>query len=326
MTHRYDRRTALMTMATTFGAAGLAASMPTRLVAAAPKQGVKNPGYHRIMVGELEMTALSDGSLVMPLADLYTGIPKERARAALAAAFQDRESETSVNAFLVNDGHRLILIDAGTGIHMGTNLGRLIENMAAAGYAPEQVDHVLLTHLHIDHSGGLINKGKAVFSNATVHVSKSDADFWLALSGSERPAHVSADQFMQAQECVAPYISASRFQPFEDNSEILDGVRAVHRPGHTPGHSAFVFESGGERLMIWGDVTHGDVLQFDWPNVAITFDVDQQQAIASRTAAFSEAADQQYLVAGSHLAFPGLGHVRRDASHYDWVPINYSAG
>lgn len=106
----------------------------------------------------------------------------------------------------------------------------------------------------------------------------------------------------------------------------MPGFKSIWRPGHTPGHSSIVVESKGEKLVAWGDITHGDVIQFDEPDIGISFDEDSPAAAIARRAAFAEAAEQRYWVAGAHIAFPGIGHVRADSRGFDWVPANYSAG
>jgi len=307
------------------GAAVSTVSMSTIAVAKAPFQRLRNPGFYRMKVGEIEVTALSDGTLNIPLAKVHTNTTEQHAQAALNAAFQGGSSETSVNSYLINNGARLVLIDAGSGSYLGPTVGRLIENMVAAGYHPDQVDDVVLTHVHTDHSGGLIVDGKPAFANATVHVNKRETAFWLETAEDERPGNVPGALFTEAEECLAPYIEIGRFRAFDDNSEVLPGLLSILRAGHTSGHSSYVLENGGEKLVIWGDITHGDVLQFDEPDVAIEFDVDQKMAVKSRKIALSEAADQGYLVAAAHPSFPGFGHVRRDSTNYDWVPLSYKA-
>ncbi|MBW9062725.1 MBL fold metallo-hydrolase [Rhizobium herbae] len=318
------RRAILKATATTFLAAASSAALPDLVFSKAPLKGGQAPGYYRLNIGAYEVTALSDGTIAIPLAKLYANTTVAHAEAALAAAFQGPSSQTSVNAYLVNTGERLVLIDAGTGTFLGPTLGKLVANIQSSGYKPEEIDDVILTHVHTDHSGGLVAEGKRVFANATVRVNRREAEFWLDSNEEKKATAAVQKHFAEARACLTPYIEAEKFEVFGDDAEILPGLGSVLMAGHTPGHSAIVIESQGQKLMFWGDITHGDVLQFDEPDVAIAFDVNQQMAVAARKAAFQHAADGAYLVAGAHIAFPGIGHLRRDDTNYDWVPLNYS--
>lgn len=306
-------------------AAGTVASLPLAAVARAPVVGTQAPGYYRVRLGDHEITALSDGTVELPLARLYENIEESEAEAILAGYFQPSPTEVSVNAYLVNTGDRLVLIDAGTGTLLGPSLGKLVANIEAAGYTAAQIDDVILTHIHSDHSGGLTVDGKRVFENAVVHVNRREVAFWLQADAAAKADPALGPHIAQAEQSVSPYVAAGRREIFGDNEAPIPGLGSILRAGHTPGHSSIVVESKGEKIVFWGDIVHGDVLQFDRPDVSIEFDVDQRQAAASRAIAFAEAADQKYLVAGAHHAFPGIGRVRRDETNYAWVPLSYSA-
>jgi glyoxylase-like metal-dependent hydrolase (beta-lactamase superfamily II) len=308
------------------GAAASTVFIPLAASAKAPFVGTQAPGYYRVMVGDVEVTALSDGTGDFPLADLYLNTSPEHARTALAKAFQGNPTSTSVNAFLLNFGSKLVLLDAGTSNFLGPQLGKLPANLRASGYSPEQIDHVVLTHIHTDHSGGLVLNGETVFANAMIHAPKREVDYWLNSVNRNKAANGNKRYFDEADQATKPYIKAGRFKTYDDNKAPLPGlVNSTLRPGHTPGHSALWIESQGKKFVYWGDITHGDVVQFDEPGVSIAFDVDPDLAIKTREAAFAEATREKYLVAGAHIAFPGIGHVREDATMYDWVPANYRA-
>ncbi|OSQ49092.1 MBL fold metallo-hydrolase [Thalassospira alkalitolerans] len=312
--------------AAAIGATASTVFVPLHANAKAPLTGTQVPGYYRLIVGDVEITALSDGTGQFPLADLYLNTSHEHARTALANAFQGTPTFTSVNAYLLNFGDRLVLLDAGSGDFLGPQLGKLPANIRASGYKPEQIDDIVLTHIHTDHSGGLILNGKAIYPNAMVHAPKREVDYWLDPANKETAAEGNKKYFDEAALATSPYIDADRFKTFDDNTSPLPGlINSTLRPGHTPGHSALWFESKGEKFVHWGDITHGDVIQFDEPGVSIVFDVDPDMAIITREAAFAEAVAEKYLVAGAHIAFPGIGHVREDSTLYDWVPMNYRA-
>ncbi len=294
--------------------------------AAAPKQHFQAPGFYRMALGDLEITALLDGTLPLPLPQMYRDVMAQDAAGLLRKAYRDIPTDTSVNAFLVNDGARLILIDAGTGHYLGAEAGHLMSNLEASGYTAAQVDHVILTHVHTDHTGGLVRDGKPLFENATLHVPKRELDFWLETPAEARPEGLNPQLFQEAEECLRPYLQQGRVAAFEDDAEVIAGFRSILRPGHTPGHSSIVVESGGRKLVFWGDITHGDIVQFKQPEVTIEFDVDGPDAVASRRKAFAEAVSEGYLVAGAHIAFPGIGNVLQEGQHYGWIPVNYSDG
>ena len=316
-----DRRR-FLSLAPAAAAASATSALPA--LAAAPLAGSAPPGFYRMKFGDHELTVLLDGTVPVPLTALYNNTSPERVEEGLAAAFLRSPVDLSVNAFLVNTGERLVLIDTGTGTLLGPTLGRLPSALKASGYSPDQVDDVVLTHIHTDHSGGLVVDGEQVFPNATVHAHRRDVDYWLSEANRAAAPADKKELFEGAVASLEPYRKAGRLVPFDDNAEPVPGFRTVFRPGHTPGHSAVVVESRGEKLVLWGDITHGDVIQFDEPGVGIAFDEDTPAAVATRALAFAEAADERYLVGGAHIRFPGLGHVRRDDKGYDWVPLNYT--
>ncbi|MCF6369689.1 MBL fold metallo-hydrolase [Rhizobium halophilum] len=319
------RRNVLLSASTLATVAAIAGA-PSLTFAAAPKQYFQSPGFYRMALGDLEITALLDGTLPLPLPEMYRDVAAEDAAQLLHEAYRDIPTDTSVNAFLVNDGERLILIDTGTGHYLGNEVGHLMSNLEASGYTASQIDDVILTHVHTDHSGGLARDGKALFENATIHVPRRELDFWVETPADARPEALNAQLFKEAEECLRPYLQRGRVKTFQDNEEVIAGVRSILRPGHTPGHSSIVVESGGRKLVFWGDITHGDIVQFEQPDVTIEFDVDRAMAVRSRKQAFVEAVREGYLVAGAHIAFPGIGNVLQEKGHFIWMPINYSDG
>ena len=298
-------------------------STKTAAVPAPPKTQV--PGYYRMLLGDFEVTALYDGFVDIP-SSLLKGMDEKAIAALLRDANLDRASgvQTAVNGYLINTGKNLVLVDAGTSHCFGPTLGALPANLRAAGYTPEQVDTVLLTHLHPDHACGISDAGKALFPNATVRVSAGEAEFWL---DPDRAGQAPANQqalYAMAHDAVAPYVAAGRFESYRPGEQLLHGVQALDTPGHSPGHSSYRFASRGQELVVWGDVMHSHAVQFAHPTVSIEYDADQVQAVASRQRLLAQVADGRTLVGGAHLPFPGLGHVRREGQAYAWVPVEYS--
>ena len=297
----------------------------TQAVAAAPPAKTQAPGFYRVKIGDFEVTALSDGTFDMDVSRLLTNTTPEKIGAALARAFLKEPIEESVNGFLINTGSKLVLIDSGAGALFGPTLGRLGANLRASGYTPEQVDAIYITHLHPDHVGGLMDGSKRVYPNATVHCDKHEADHWLSQAQMSAAPESSRDTYKGAMASLNPYAGADRLRTFEGATELTTGIRAVAAYGHTPGHTVYVVESAGERLVVWGDVMHVAAVQFPEPSVTILYDTNSSAAAAQRHKVFADVAGRGSWVAAAHIAFPGLGHLRAEGSGYVWVPANYTA-
>ena len=293
--------------------------------AAAPQAKTSAPGFYRVMLGDFEVTALLDGTVELPVDKILTGIKPEQVNKTLAKNGLKAPLETSVNAFLINTGTKLVMVDAGAAGLFGPTLGKLPANLKAAGYTPEQVDEIYITHLHPDHVGGITVDGKAIFPNATIRADKHDADFWLSEENMKKAPKDVQDFFKGAQAALKPYIAAGKFKTFEGNTDLVPGVKAQITHGHTPGHSFYVAESKGQKMVFWGDLMHVAAVQFENPGVTIQFDTDSKAAAAQRKKAYAEAAKQGYLVGVAHISFPGIGRLRAAGTGYTWVPVNYSA-
>ena len=292
--------------------------------AAAPMAKTPAPGYYRMMLGDFEITALSDGTVNLPVKDLLTNTTPAAVDKALARSYLKSPLETSVNGYLINTGEKLVLVDTGAAGLFGPTLGNLVANLKASGYQPEQVDEIYITHMHADHVGGLMAGDKRAFPNAIVRADKHDADFWLSQANLDKAAVEDKGFFQGAMASINPYVKADKFKPFDGNTELVAGIKAVASPGHTPGHSIYAIESKGQKLVLWGDLMHVASVQFDNPGVTIKFDTDSKAAALQRKKAYAEAAKQGYLVASAHLSFPGIGHLRADGKGYAWIPVNYT--
>jgi glyoxylase-like metal-dependent hydrolase (beta-lactamase superfamily II) len=298
----------------------------TEAHAAAPQVRTQAPGFYRMMLGDFEITALSDGTAPIPLDKLLRNISVPDMQALLAKGNLRLQAETSINTFLINTGTKLVLVDTGAGRLFGPTVGgQLVQNLRAAGYQPEDIDLVLLTHFHGDHSGGLTVDGKAIFPNAVIRVDAHESKFWLDANNATKVAPSERPSFAAAAASLAPYIAAGRLEPFTSGSELLPGIKAVPAPGHTPGHSLYQIESRGQKMVMWGDLIHAKDVQFARPAVTIQFDVDQPAAAAQRIGTLVATAQGDAWVAAAHIAFPGIGRIRSEGNgRYAWAPANYS--
>jgi len=303
--------------------------------AAAPQVRVQGPGFYRIMLGDFEVTALLDGTHLFPVYqvltrakslnhELLTDTNPGELEAALATVDLRAPPEGSINAFLINTGTNLILIDSGAGALYGACCGHLLQNLRASGYEPEQIDEVLLTHLHADHVGGVMVNDKMAFPNATIRVSERDAQYWLNDDNEKAAPAFLIPMFEGAKHVLAPYIKLERFKPFNYGTEITPGINPVATPGHSPGHTSYMVESRGQKLLVWGDIVHVAPLQFPDPGVTVTYDSDGKGAEQQRETLFAEAAKAGFWVAAAHITFPGIGHVSAREGHFVWIPTEYT--
>ncbi|WP_374567431.1 MBL fold metallo-hydrolase [Ideonella sp.] len=319
-----------MTYPTAFARSTLAIALATGLWAGpasaqtlpAPTLAKAQAGYLRMMLGDAEVTALSDGTVVLD-SSILTGAKPEHIKDLLNQAHQTGPLHTSFNAYLVKTGDKLVLVDTGAGSFFGPTLNKLQAGMKAAGYTPDQVTDILITHLHADHVGGLVNGEAIQFPNAVVHADKAELDYWLDTAKAEAAPKEAQGFFKMAQAALTPYVKAGKVKPFEGATEMVPGIRTQPTHGHTPGHSFYVLESKGQKLVFWGDLLHFEEVQFPEPTITVAFDVDQKAAKAQRLAAFADAAKQGYLVAPSHVTFPGIGHLRKQGAGYVWLPVRY---
>jgi glyoxylase-like metal-dependent hydrolase (beta-lactamase superfamily II) len=304
--------------------AALVFAFATGAGAAAPAAKSQSPGFYRMMVGDIEVTAVSDGTVELPMAEILKDMPRKDIDRLLARSFLGNPLETSVNVFVINTGAKLVMVDTGAGVFFGPTLGNLLKNLKAAGYSAEQVDEIYITHMHGDHIGGLVADGKPNFPNAIVRADQHDVDFWLDPATLEKASKDEKGFVQAAQTAVKPYQDAGKLKPFEGDTELVPGVRSHASHGHTPGHTTYIVESKGQRLVLWGDLMHVAAVQFPAPAVTIQFDSDSKKARAARLKAFAEASKQGDWIGAAHLPFPGVGHIRAEGKGYAYTPANYS--
>jgi len=299
-------------------------AVPNAALAAEPQHHDQVPGFYRLKVGDLEVTALFDGPGVFN-ANWLNG---QKAKDGVLKALQDDPHLLDVAdaGYLVNTGKQLILVDAGSGTWFGGGkFGHLVANLRSAGYTPEEVDVVVVTHLHSDHIGGLTTQdGKIVFPNADIYVAKADNDFWLSQEIAAKAPKEAQEFFQSAQGIAPPYIKAGKWHTFTDSDQIVDGMQIVPLRGHTPGHTGYEFSSQGKKILFWGDVMHVQRLQLPDPKVTVVFDVDPTAAAVTRDQLLRKLASEDVLIAGPHMIFPGLGRLHREGSAYHWAPVAFT--
>jgi glyoxylase-like metal-dependent hydrolase (beta-lactamase superfamily II) len=291
------------------------------------KPAQQPPGVHHFAIGDVVVTALNDGMIgdaTFNFFDFVTNLSKDAAEALHRAAFRVVPPRLAVNAFLLYLPDRIVLVDGGCGATMGPTVGRLAGNLAAMGVRPGDIGTILATHLHPDHVGGLVDgTGQATFPNAELVVHEADAAYWSDDTVLAQATDEQDRQFvLLARATLAAYRDRTRTVTA---GEALPGITTIPAPGHTPGHTGWLIASGRETLLIWGDVVHLPGVQFAHPEAGMVFDVDGDQAIATRQRIMDMAATDRLRVAGMHLDFPSFGHVVRDGGAYAFVPEVWSS-
>jgi glyoxylase-like metal-dependent hydrolase (beta-lactamase superfamily II) len=285
-------------------------------VNAVPQQQI--PGVYHRRIGDIIVTAISDGFLDGSI-EVLRNISQDAARQILTASFRPAR-RTAVNAFLIYSAGRLALVDTGSGNYLLPTAGKVMANIKAAGVDPAGIDTVLLTHMHPDHSAGLtdMTTGKRYYPNAELAMHESEPAHWFDDTKMAKGTEREKKAFFQAgREQVTPY--KDRWRLFR-GGEVFPGVTAIPRPGHTPGHTNFMINSGKEQLLIWGDTVHVPEVQTARPEVCMDFDTDKDLAADSRRKVFDMVATDRLLVTGMHLHFPGFSHLVRDGSGYRLIP------
>jgi glyoxylase-like metal-dependent hydrolase (beta-lactamase superfamily II) len=309
-------------------AAGAALAPALPLAAKEAPAGAQAPGIYRLKVGAYEVTVLNDGSAALPTKFFSGG--QDGAAKLLENAFVASKdmAPTTFNEWLINTGDKLILVDTGYSNGAGPAAGKLPKALAAAGVNPADIDAVVITHIHPDHCLGLLTTEKQIaFPNATVHVNGEELAWWL--EGDMKIPEGKPffkDLFEGGRAAFKPYVEGKRVQTFKDGAELAPGVFAIAAPGHTVGHTMIrIAPNGGGELLIWTDIVHATALQFPEPERSIAYDLEPPKAIATRKKVMDMAATDKLMIAGTHIGFPGIGHVAKAGTGYAYVPIPWSA-
>ena len=286
-------------------------------------------GYYHHQIGNTQITALLDGTNYLN-PSLFKGLSDSEKTDILKkyAAINDKGIQTSVNAFLIHTGNKLIMVDSGAASCFGTHLGSIYNNLKTSGYQPMQVNDIYLTHLHPDHVCGISNNGVANYPNATLHISKAEYDYWLNPNTLSKLPKESQEKFLSTVEkikaALAPYEKAQKVKVFSDKSLAFGYIQFKPAFGHTPGHYSFKLKTEGQDVVFIGDIVHSHSLQFEQPKTTVDFDIDSKTAVETRLKHFSEYAKEGQLIAAPHLPFPGLGHIySKDGKSYQWIPVHF---
>lgn len=276
----------------------------------------QTPGVYRRKVGDAMVTVINDGFLDIPMA-ILRGTAHGDMEALMREHFHEGGPRLTVNAFVIETGTNTILVDAGGGSTTVYSMGRLPANLSAAGFDPSDFDTVLLTHIHPDHSSGLMDEsGQPLFPRAEIIIHKDDFDFWSdeerrGRSAAAVPYTGSADALLSSHR--------GRFRVVE-GGEVAPGITQLPLPGHTPGHSGYQLDSAGQTLVMWGDTVHVPELQIPVPGITSEFDVDERLAAENRRKIFNHVASERLLVTGGHLHLPGFAHLVKEGEGFRLVP------
>jgi glyoxylase-like metal-dependent hydrolase (beta-lactamase superfamily II) len=282
-----------------------------------------NPGFRRMKVGNAEVIALNDGVARRPLGEEFVkNAPLAEVRALLASQGLPTDYiDIPFNAFLVVNGGRRVLMDAGFADNGGATTGRLLANLAAAGFKPEDIDTVLITHYHGDHIQGLRRRdGSLVYPNARVMVPEPEHAFWMDDATMNARPENQRGGFMVARRVFAQ-MPADQLVRFAPGGEVAPGIRSVAAFGHTPGHTLFELQSAGQTFVYVGDLTNVPALFARNPDWAVTFDMDAEAARKTRREVFQRIVSSNAMVGGFHFPFPAFGRMAAQGNGYAFQPV-----
>lgn len=278
----------------------------TALRAEAPAMGASFARHRRFTLGQFEVTTLLAGTTPRenPQGIFGTNVSPEEFSEVSAANFLSTEvSQFFFTPVVVNTGAQLVLFDT------GLNPAGITDALAGAGYSPDQVDIVVITHMHGDHIGGLSDGATPTFPNARYVTGQAEFDHW-DMSGNEG--------FEGFEGKVRPLAENMTF--LDPDQDVVTGITSVAAPGHTPGHMGYHIESEGARLMLFADLANHPVWSLARPDWEVRFDMDKAMAAESRRRVLGMIAADRIPAVGYHMPFPALGFVEAAGDGFRWVP------
>lgn len=325
-----DRRRALSAGAATLALATLGTASG-RSLAEAPAAGhlpvAPPPGFYVTKVGAVTVVVLCDGELTLPGGRAFMPNAETAEMERLSKRYHTPADPITVpvNAVLIRSGDELVLIDSGSGTAFGPTAGRLAALLGTVGVAPADLTKVVVSHMHPDHVGGLLTTADAIaFPERPVLIAGTDVTHWFD-DGAKAAAPESFRPFFDmARRFVDPYRRSTQLQTYVDGTAIAPGVTVVGLPGHTPGHSGFMIESEGQKLLLVSDLLHHYVFLTRHPEWHFFGDTDGAQAAATRTRLLDMAATDGMRILGAHLPFPGIGYIDRFDGAYAFLPEQYT--
>lgn len=267
-------------------------------------------------LGDREVLSVSDGGFTLPLGMAASGRPVEEVRALLQAANMPTDRVDSVlNVTVLKDGDGYTIFDCGAGQNFLAGSGKLGENLAAAGIAPDKVKRVIFTHGHPDHLWGAVDDfDTPAFPEATYHFPEAERAYWHdpdIYKHLPEDRHAFAAGAQRILKLLEPKLAF-----FKPGAEVASGVLSLATPGHTPGHVSFELAAGSNRLIVLGDAITHPIISFRHPDWRNGSDADPALAAETRRRLLARLADEKIPVIGYHLPVPGLGQVERDGSAF----------
>ena len=314
-------RRSVLALAAGAALAPLALTGMRKAHAAAPMLGGARPSHYRFKLGDFEVATLADGAVQLDGPHPIFGqdqTPEAVSELAQSNFLPADRMEIQFSPMIVNTGDGLVLFDTGNGPGRRPDAGNLIDALQAAGYDTSDIDVVVLTHMHPDHIGGLMEGGAPAFPNARYVTGSTEYDFW---SKGERLSGPTENAAKLVQSNVVPLAEKTTF--IGDQGEVAPGITGVDAFGHTPGHMAYRIESGGRQLLLWADIANHYVMSVQRPDWHVRFDMDKDAAAATRKQLFDMVATDRIPITGYHMPFPAVGYVERSGDGYRYVPASY---